>query len=374
MALEDVFPIIVGRMVKAVRANCAFPRLVNNELAADLQTQGSVVNVTLSENYTATDVVPGPVPTGAPRPSPRKVPVSLDYWKKTDFALNDRELTSIADRSDFLTTEMQSAAGGLAEAINASIAAQYRGIYGTVGVAGTTPFQTSLLAAQATTQLLSVQRCPPGPRRIVLDPFAHANAIGLEVLQRVDASGSNITLREAQVGRALGFDWAEDQQIPTHTTAAAGVILIDLLGGYPAGATTIHVDGASVAPGVGDVFTIAGHPGQYVVLSASALVGTDSDLTIAPALRAPVADNAALTFVASHVVNLAFHQDAFAFASRPVEQLMIPGAMFMTLLDDVSSLAITVEIRREHFQTAFYLSCLWGTRLIDARKAVRIMG
>jgi hypothetical protein len=97
----------------------------------------------------------------------------------------------------------------------------------------------------------------------------------------------------------------------------------------------------ATAPVVGDVFTIAGNTQQYTVTSVT--TGTPANATtvgISPALAADAADGAVVTFVASHVANLAFHREAFAFASRPMLDLETPGSIIQPLVDDVSGLAM----------------------------------
>jgi hypothetical protein len=111
-----------------------------------------------------------------------------------------------------------------------------------------------------------------------------------------------------------------------------------------------------------------------VVRGATPILSTNSTLTIFPALVVAAPASALLTFMGSHVANLAFHSDAFAFASRPAQYLRVPGSMLLSYVDDVSGLALTLEVKREHFRTSFYLSCLWGVKLVDPRLAVRILG
>ena len=83
-----------------------------------------------------------------------------------------------------------------------------------------------------------------------------------------------------------------------HQTPVAGDVLT-FVGGEVDGAsqsgTTLTVDGLDVAPSANDTFTIAGDSTVYTVSSATALVGTDSTLTITPALAATPADDAALS-------------------------------------------------------------------------------
>jgi len=150
------------------------------------------------------------------------------------------------------------------------------------------------------------------------------------------------------ITRALGFDWYQDQQVPTHTLGAPATAAIDAPA--DAGAVSLVLDdgaGANLAtlPVVGDVFTIAGNTQQYVVTTVSEDTPSANETTvgISPALAANVADGAVVTFVGSHVANLAFHREAFAFASRPLLDLETPGSIIQPLTDPVSGLAMRLR-------------------------------
>jgi hypothetical protein len=84
-----------------------------------------------------------------------------------------------------------------------------------VGSPGVTPFGTSTVEAQQASRVLSTALADKSERRMVLDEFGYANALGLDVFQKVNMSGSSETLREGMISRALAFDWYEDQQVPT---------------------------------------------------------------------------------------------------------------------------------------------------------------
>jgi hypothetical protein len=371
MALEDMYDTIIARAVKVARRNSIMPRLVNSSTTAELTQKGGTANITVIDTVpTPTPITPGPVPPASTRPTPRNVSLAMPFWEDNTFNLTDRDITSMSNNADYIPKELEASAAGIADRVDQTILANYKGIYGFAGTAGTTPFATSTLEAQQATRVLSTQNCPKGQgenRAIVLNEFAYANAIGLDVLQRVDASGSNITLREAMVGRAMGFYWDEDQNVPRHITTATGTFTTS--GTNNAGATTLTVTGGTTPPAFGDVFSIAGHTQTYSVLSVAGSVWT-----ISPRLQSSPAGGSAITFRASHTVNLAFHEMAFAFASRPVAQLIPDNVQLRTFVDEVSGLVLTLEIAREYYRTAFRLSCMWGTELVQPRFATRIAG
>jgi hypothetical protein len=139
------------------------------------------------------------------------------------------------------------------------------------------------------------------------------------------------------------------------------------------------MDGLTTAPAAGDVFTIAGDTQTYTVVSATALAGTDSDVTFEPGLAVaiPAADgNEAVTFKASHVVNLAFQRNAFALAVRPLAPAdgFTGGHEFRTAVDQISGLALSLEISREYKRTKYEWSILYGVKCVRPEFACRIAG
>jgi hypothetical protein len=73
-----------------------------------------------------------------------------------------------------------------------------------------------------------------------------------------------------------------------YPTVAAGVPLLDDSISRPIGTAVLHMDGFTTKPAAGDMFRIAGDTQVYRVVSATNLVGTDSDVTFAPGLQVAI--------------------------------------------------------------------------------------
>lgn len=180
---------------------------------------------------------------------------------------------------------------------------------------------------------------------------------------------------------AWNFGWYESNNVPTHTTTATGTYAIDAAGSI--GDTTVTVDdGAGALPAalvVGDVFSIAGSDQQYVVKGYSA-GAADATVTIFPALDQAIADGDAVTVAGSHVLNLAFHREAIAIASRPlinmgfdddlqnVQNELMPDPETGMVLEFVSMGGWAVN--------AYAVRCLWGVTVPPRKEGgiVRVMG
>ena len=376
MALDDLYGKILSQSILVIREQTALPALVNHETTGDRSqgaSRGGMTEVIVPPEFATRDVVPAAVPpASAAAPAPTTVQVPLNYWKEVNFPLTEKHITLLENADQQTPMFLANAVSPIVEEITDSIAANYTGIYGAVGAAGTTPFGSTPTVAQQAKTLLTKQKCPKFMRRMALNTGAYGNAIALDAFRNVNQSGSTETLREGEVSRAYGFDWFEDAGMDdiSHTTGGGSGWLVNQ-GDHAAGDTTVTIDTGSGDPAAGDIFTVAGDSQQYVVVSYAANV-----ITYAPAAKTAFADNAAITFVADHSVSLAFHPYAFAFDSRPAARLNLQGVTsnFMTWVDDMTGVVLRLEIRDEYHQTGFYLSCLWGAVLVDPRLAVRVMG
>ncbi|MEA5465269.1 hypothetical protein [Leptothoe sp. PORK10 BA2] len=378
MALEDLYGKVLALGAQVIRRETCLPRLVNNTPAGDREqayTLGGVTEVIVPPEFVARDVVPAPTPPASQAaPNPTTVQVNLNYWKEVNFPLTEKQISLLENADAQIPMFLANAVSPIVEAITAAIAANYKGIYGYVGTAGVTPFAAAPTDAQNAKKVLTRQKCPKFMRRLVLNTDAYGNATGLDAFARALNYGSAEVVREGEINRAYGFDWHEDAGMDgiTHTNpngTPAGWLVNQA--NHALGNTTVVIDTGANAPVVGDIFTVAGDSQTYAVVGFAA-----NTITYVPAARAAWANNAAITFRAAHAINLAFHPMAFAFDSRPATRLRIPGVTsnFMTWVDDMTGVVLRLEIRDEYHQTGFYLSCLWGNELVDARLATRIAG
>ncbi|HST21157.1 MAG TPA: P22 phage major capsid protein family protein [Blastocatellia bacterium] len=374
--LTEIMPKILARGLMHLRKRVVMPRLVNNSYSTEAAEKGDVINVPIPVSRTAKVVTPGPTPPVTSDSAPAKVQIALDQWYHEDFRLTDKELQLIDRQKDFMPMEMEGAIEALATNVNQYIFSKYKKVYGYVGTAGTTPFATDITAATALFKTLNKQRCGKELRRAVLDFDAEANALALAPFRDVSQSTDANLIIEGTIGRKLGFDWLSDDDVPTHTKVAAGTILVDQAD-VAVGNKTVHFDGVTTLPAAGDVFTVAGDSQTYVIISTSVLSTADADFTFEPAAQVAWADNAAVTFKATHVVNLGFHRDAFAFATRPLTSSTVDlqlGNQIMSMQDPKSGLVLRLEISRQHKQTVWDFDILYGAELIRPELAARLAG
>lgn len=380
---SDVVDRIFAKCQLALRGMTVMPRLVRTDWSEEVAAQGDTISVPLPPELTVSDVTPSSTPIAQTNHTRSKVDITLSNWRKTTLTLTDKEAREIADGAR--AEDVSAAMAVLAEDVNSKVLlACYKGVYGYAGTAGTTPFANDLSELISAKRILQDQKAPKtGQRSLVLDGSAEEKILNLRAIQ--DFKGDD-TLRTGAVGRVLGFDVYADQQVPSHTLVGDDCALDDSAA-RAAGTKTLHMDGLTTAPAAGDVFTIAGQYRNgvdgdlqtFVVVSSTALVGTDSDVTFEPGIPIAIAavdGNEAVTFKTTHRVNLAFDKNAFALASRPVAPAdgFTGGNIIKNMMDPETGLGMNLEISRQAHQNLWVFSILFGTKCIRPQYACRIAG
>jgi len=380
--LQDIMPKILARALVTLRRRLVMPALVNRDYSQAAAQRGDTVNVPVPPVIGARDVAPGHVPVASPDATWTSVPIPLNYWKEAPIAMTDKQRLEVLD--DAVMMAVDSAANSLAEAVNASIFAQYHGVYGFAGTPGTTPFGSNYAEASAARKVLNIQKAPLADRRMVIDPDAEENAINLSQFADASFSAGPGVILDGQIGRKIGFDWFMDQQVPRHvsTPLSAGAATVNGAHAVGAGSTDNGRTGTvSIAKATndsplvkGDILTFAGDDQTYTVLEDVNLAVGNTTVRIAPALQVAKTGGEAVTLKASHVVNLAFERNAFALAVRSFVQPAAPGTEVMTMVDSVTGLPLRLEVSRQHKQDNWSLDILWGTALVRPELACRVAG
>lgn len=379
--LTNIMPKILARGLLALREQAVMPRLVNGDYSSEAAKKGTTIDVAIPSGKTATDVTPSNTPPAPSNSAPSVVQIPLDQWKKTDFNLTDKEMVEIDKNEHFIPMEASEAIRALANVVNDNIFSRYLGVYGFTGTAGTTPFASSVSDATNSRKVLHQQRAPRSSRRGVLDYDAEANALALSPFSDAEKVASAEVKLEGEIGRKFGIDWAADDAVPTHT---AGTLSTPggLVGATVAvGASAITVKSVSTVGNIniGDIFTIAGDSQTYVAKNTvSAIVsGTAQSVTIAPTLQVIASAGALVTIKPTHVVNLVFHRDAFAFANRPLVASttdMALGSQIMSMTDPQTGITLRLEVSRQYKQVIWEFDILWGSELVRPELAMRLAG
>lgn len=379
----NVVPQLLAQGIMTMRQKAIMPRLVNRRFEVEAGQKGSVIDVPIPSAVAVSDVAPSNTPPAPGTSAPTKVQVTLDKWKQASFFLTDKEMLEVS--AGTIPMQAAEAIKAICNQVDSDLLACYKDVYGIAGSAGVTPFASDLTGwTGGARKVLNKQLAPTEDRRVCVDEDAEANLLALAQFNSTQFNPQQGTPAEAlangQIANKLGAYWFLEQNLPTHTKGAAtsGTIALDDSAARAIGTKTLHMDGFSTKPSYGDIFTIAGDTQTYTVKSATDLVGTDSDVTFEPGLKVaiPAADgNEVVTFVASHKVNLAFHRDALALASRPFAD-SDPMALgkFLSAVDEVTGLTLRLEVTRQHKQTVFTYDILYGVACPIPAWAARILG
>lgn len=384
--LDTLMPKILSRSLIHLREQVRMPRLVNSNFSADAAEKGDTIDVQIPQSRSASAVTPSNTSPDPAATTTVKVQVPLDQWYHDGFKLSDKDLKEIDSRRDFVPVQMAESVRALANQVNQHIMAQYKGVYGYVGTAGTTPFGSSAKTTDAINarKVLHQQLCPREMRRAVIDFDAEANALALDAFADADKAGENLVKIEGEMGRKFGIDWYTDDHVPTHT---AGTITTGLIAkastaqavGLKSIVCTTAASTGACALKEGDIITFGSDPQTYVLTAdaTEASAATDVTLSIEPGLKIALAGSEAVAVKASHVANLVFHPNAFAFAMRSLaadEAALGLGNQIMSMQDPVTGIVLRLELARQWKQTVWDLDILWGAKLVRPELACRIAG
>lgn len=339
----------------------AFTKHVNREHDKDFGNKSAQIGDTVSvrkppQYVTGTSAAFSPQGTVE-----TSVPVTLDTQYSIGLSFTSKALT--LDINDFSRQVFLDAAiASMANKIDFDGMAQYKNIYQTVGTAGTTP--SSIATVLAAGVKLDNSAVPMDQKRYnVINPAARAGLVGGAVTYFNPQAAIADQYKTGNLGEFGGFGTSVSQNVNTHTVgtfaaAASGA-------GTAVTVTTAVTSGSSVVTGgwtagdvlkEGDVFTIAGvyavNPQnrqstgqlqQFVVSADTAAASGGGALTISfsPAVvfsgafqnvtssTSSMAASSVLTVFAASATstpqNLAFHRDAFCFATKELDLPMGPN-------------------------------------------------
>lgn len=349
------------------------PLLVNRGYEALAGEKGSTITIPLPSAIVAQDVTPGATPPSTADVAPTSVTLTMNKWKEAPFYLTDKELAECMTGT--IPGQASEAIRAIANVVNNDIFALYKNVYGFAGTAGTTPFGADVTAYVNARKAVNKQLGPKNDRRVIMDDDAEANALLLRAFQDASFRGDTLGIIEGQINRKLGADWFASSLVPTHTAGTAAGATTNSAG-YAAGIKTITL--ASAGTGtvlVGDIITFAGHAQTYTVVTGDADVSNGGTVVFEPGLAVALAASPiAITLKATHVANMLFQRDAFAFASRPFSNADAGQGNFLSTSDPKSGLTLRLELTREYKRWRWAFDILYGTATPRPEYAARIAG
>lgn len=308
--------IVAKESLMALENNLVLAGLVHRAYSSEFQKVGSTVTIRKPTTFSST-AVGSTVSMNTVTES--SVNVVLDQHLDISFQVTSVDLSLRV--KDFREQLIEPAMRAHAQKIDTLIAALQVDVAGFATVSGTA-------AASNLTEIrkvLNVNKAPMSERYGVLHPATEAQFLSLDAFLHADKKGSTDGLREAHMGRVLGFDWYMDQNMETFTTGRGSTATVAMKGSGVAAATACTIDliDSASALKLGDRFTVGSEPNEwFVITGGTAGAAVLATFTFAPASKSPWADNATITFIGEDggdYTNMVFHKNAFALVSAPLE-------------------------------------------------------
>lgn len=288
--------------------NMVLGQLVHRDFESTIASYGDVVNVHKSGQFKAKRKTNADSVT-VQNAVATNIPVRLNQHLHVSYLIKDGEesvaFTSIID--EFLRPAMAAQARGIDQILSAQVYQFMGNSAGRLGKLDSTNAKDYVLAAR---QIMNTNKAYDSDRRLVLTPATETALLTLEQFtdaSRVGDDGS--ALRNASLGRKLGFDMlmAQNQPLVGPQTTVNGAI--NNAAGYPAGATTFTVDGLIAAITAGTWFTVAGDDTPLQVASTTG-GATPTAIVATTGLKRAVADNAVISLYPTGTASATYTYDS----------------------------------------------------------------
>lgn len=272
---------------------------------------------------------------------------------------------------------IEPAAAALAEKINSDGLALYADVANYVGTVGTTP--SGLAAFANAAKALDDNKVPQALRRGVWSPASMAAFRTAGDLVNAEKSGTTEALRRGSIGVVFGIEnyMAQGVKNPTSGNLTAGGTAatgFKVESNVSDGQTISLISNASasgtVSGGVkvGDIIVIGGN--KYVCILAADAASNKVSVKLNKAVT--VTANTAVTVIQGGVQNLVFHENAFAFVTRP---LAAPaGVESYTTSYNGITLRVTRGYDMQYKKEMISMDVLYGYKTMYPEMAVRVLG
>lgn len=336
---------------------------------------GETINIRRPSTFTAQDA-----PSSAQDLSTETVAMTLNYWREVKFSLTDKELALSEER--IIADHIRPAAYALADDVDQKLAALYKDIPWYDDAQGSSSFLD--LSNPYKTMFNNSVPMMDGMLHMMVDGVQQAYFQNLDVFKDASVRGTNRptdTLLRGSLGMANGFEVFGNQNVQSHTGGTGADDVGAVNGAHSAKATTLAVNGLTNDETftAGDTFVVAGNTQRYAITAAATVAANAVSLTITPGLAAALDGAEVVTFDRdTHKANLAFHRNAFAFATAPLpEQLLNQlGARVATITDPITGLSLRARLYYDgdNSKVLAALDILYAVETLDPNLGTRLRG
>jgi hypothetical protein len=378
--LTGLIPDLYAALDKVSREMVGYIPAVGASLSGTAAAVDEAVRVPIAPTSASIDVTPSMVLTDPADQTIGYVDVKITKSKSVPFAFVGEEQRGLNNGPGHLNIQAKMIAQAMRTLVNeveADVSSDaYLGASRAYGVAGTTPFASTLKDTAQIKKVLKDNGAPMGDLQLVLDTTAGANVLGLTQLTNVNQSGDSDLLRQGLLTSqpVHGFSLRETGQGVAHTKGTGAAYVTDTAG-YAIGATSITLTTGTGTVLAGDTVTFAGDDNIYVVDTGIAAPGTI--VLAAPGLRQALPASAvALTVGDSYTANVAFDRDAIQLVTRAPAMPAEGDARMdsMVIQDPISGLAFEVSVWGGNRKVRYEVSLAWGQKVIKPEHIGLLLG
>jgi hypothetical protein len=386
--LTGLVPTIYEALDEVQREFIGIIPAVTRDSGIERAAKGQTITSSVAPAASASDITPG---VTAPNDGDQvfgTFNVSLDNAKYVPIRWNGEEQRSLAAASggiganNLLRNQFAQAFRTLANLIETDVVAKaYKAASRATGTAAQTPFGTSgdLSDAANVMQILDDNGAPMD-RHLILGSAAMAKVRGIQgVLFKANEAGTDELLRQGTIGLLEGMRVGYSAGVKTVTKGTGTGYLVNNVGPYAIGATTIELDTGTGTVLAGDVVTFAGDTNKYVVVSP---IGAGTSIVIgSPGLRQTLANNVAMTIGGSYTPNVAFSKSGIILATRapavPVDSNGRAADMAddqIMVTDPGSGISFEVSLYRQYKQLKYEVGLVWGAAVVKQDYVATLLG
>lgn len=355
--------------------NLVFPNLIYKDYSEAFEVgKGATVQVRKPVVLTASEF-DSTTGTTAQDVTEESVEVTLDKLATVDVEFGAIQRATNVD--DLQRLFIEPAMVALAEKINGDGLALYKDIKNTVGTAGTTPDGLDDFANAA--EVLDNNKVPTALRHGVWNAAAMAKFRQIGDIVNAEKSGATEALRRGSIGDIFGIDNYMAQGVKTSEGTAleaggTGATGVKVKTAVTADDDVVLVSNASASGTLtgsvkaGDIVTIGGK--NYIVKSDATAASNELAITLTENIT--VSANTEASVVTANANNLVFHENAFAFVTRPLSAPA--GVESYTTSYNGITLRVTRGYDMQYKKEMLSMDVLYGYKTMYPEMAVRVLG
>ncbi len=367
MTTTLISPLIVAReALITLENNMVMGNLIHRGYEKEYQSIGATVIVRKPTSFTATAFTST---VGYSTITESSVSVILNQHWDVSFEITSQELS--LDVIDFTEQFLEPAGRAIAQAVDSTVLSLAGTAIASHYPVTSTPVVSDIAGLAA---VLDVMKVPMSQRVLVMHPTTEAAYISLDAFLNADKRGDGPrALKEAELGRVMGFDTYMDQNVKRFDSGATGDLAGALKAAWAVGSTTGTIDAISAGAtfAIGDVFKVTGYDEWFLCTAAATATDSTAILTFSPAVKGAMADNAVVTFQDDHKMNLGFHKNAFALVSAPLSP-PIGGAKAAVVSHNGLACRVVYGYDQQYKKNQISVDFLCGFKVLDKDLAARL--